>query len=302
VKSVYCSEWKTLFDILKDVANDFPLEFVKPNEKEKVEGGIRIMALDSHLSALVFVKLDISGFLDFDIEQTISNIDIEVGQLHKFLKTIDNVGTVLTIEILKEDRQNILFQAENKEKGTLSQFKLKIMDNENEKTPQIPDQKDHDFLVIMNTSEFHKICREFVGFDENIEIQCTKNTIIFSCKSSSSAFVKNFSNGINGTTIRIGNKRSDDLIYEGIFQLKQLNIFTKCANLSDDVKLYFKNNRPLFMQYKVSDHGSMLVAITHVQKDKIMNAESDKNKNFFGNEDSDEEQKTDSDDNSDNED
>jgi hypothetical protein len=51
----------------------------------------------------------------------------------------------------------------------------------------------------------------------------------------------------------------DDMgdIIQGVFELKNLNIFTKCTGLCNNIELFLKNDFPLIIKYSVADLGQI---------------------------------------------
>jgi proliferating cell nuclear antigen len=68
-------------------------------------------------------------------------------------------------------------------------------------------------------------------------------------------------------------KRMDKLnecsqeIFQGVFNVKYLVLFTKCTNLSNTVELYLKNDYPLIIQYTVGSLGSVKLCLAPQQND-----------------------------------
>ena len=70
----------------------------------KNEGGIKILELDEHQTVIIYVKLLASEFADFYVKKKVMKVGLELGDLHRFFKTVDK-ESVLTISIDKEDEQ-----------------------------------------------------------------------------------------------------------------------------------------------------------------------------------------------------
>ena len=56
-------------------------------------------------------------------------------------------------------------------------------------------------------------------------------------------------------------------IFQGIFNVKYLVLFTKCTNLSNTVELYLKNDYPLIIQYTVGSLGSVKLCLAPQQNE-----------------------------------
>jgi hypothetical protein len=57
-------------------------------------------------------------------------------------------------------------------------------------------------------------------------------------------------------------------IVQGIFQLKNLFLFTKCTNLCASMELYLKNDAPLIIQYAVANLGSVKLVLAPIRSNK----------------------------------
>lgn len=258
-----------------DEEEDEPDDKNKSDEKSKqdekikptVMGGIRILALDDHKTLMIYVKLNSDKFDEFRVRYPTYSIGLDLTQLHKFLKTIEK-GSIMTMSIDKDDEQNIVFQVQNDGKNNDSVYTQKLMDiNEGEK--KIPHDASFEISVIMDTGDFHKICREAYQFSEFVEITCTSKKIMFKCQGDSNAYCKTIKNADGGVKIVCLNENNKPIIVQVIFELKYLVTFGKCVNLCDDIQLYLKNDYPIFIQYTIADLGKMLVGLTPVDMKTI---------------------------------
>ena len=50
-------------------------------------------------------------------------------------------------------------------------------------------------------------------------------------------------------------------IIQGYYNLKHLNMFTKCTNLCNTIELYMKNDFPIVIQFQVGSVGVLKLAI-----------------------------------------
>src|SRR4029078_5817006 len=117
-----------------------------------------------------------------------------------------------------------------------------------------------------------------------VEIKCLTDKIIFTCKGE-------FAD--RKTTYRTRSDNDDDedenenilvsinhastktkggadvtpKIVQGIFELKHLVLFSKCASLCNDIEIYMKNDFPLVIKYTVATLGRILLCLTPIKED-----------------------------------
>jgi hypothetical protein len=111
----------------------------------------------------------------------------------------------------------------------------------------------------MSSARFQKICREISQFSEKIEITCVGNQLIFKgCNESSSQEIriKPSPNGMSFET----NENPDEIV-QGVFKLKHLVQFSKCANLSNTIKLFIRNDYPLVLQSDIAGLGLIRICL-----------------------------------------
>ena len=90
----------TLFDILKDNFNEVTLDFLSE--------GIKILDFDECQTILSYIKLDSNKFSKYH-SRFPHRVNIDLIQLHKFFKTIQQYGTI-EIFINENDRGTIVFE------------------------------------------------------------------------------------------------------------------------------------------------------------------------------------------------
>lgn len=230
--------------------------------QKKNQGGMRIAALDPHQTLMIYVKLASSNFVEYYTRYPSFNIGLDLSELHKFLKCVDK-DSIMTISIDKDDEQKIEFYLQNQTKGVDLRYKQKLMDID-DNTGRMPQETHFEISVIMDTQDFKKICSDMSQFSEYIEIICTSKEITFRCLGDQTELVKTFKNGENGGGVRIlclNDKKQKPVIVQAIYNIKHLLTFGKCVNLCNDMRLYLKNDWPLFIHYTIGNLGKMLVGL-----------------------------------------
>lgn len=276
------NDLRVLFEVLEGVLHEFKLIFIKDEDKKKKDekvkddghkqcvGGIKIFELDEHETLFIFVKLDADKFVEFSVKYPTYEVGLDLVQLHKFLKTIENKDTIMTIYVDEDDSQNIVFEMENKSKNSSSKYSQKVMDLDDD-NGKMPSQTSCDLVVTMETNDFHKICREMNNFSEYMAITCTSKKIIFRCDGDSCSYVKCFNNSEeDGVDIYIPNEKNKNVIVNALFELKYLITFNKCVSLCSKIQIYLRNgNFPMFINYSVASLGQMIIGLSPINEKTI---------------------------------
>ncbi len=241
----------------------------KESEIDKSNGGgIRILALDEHQTLLIYVKLNSDQFVNFYVKPAIHSIGLDLIQFHKFMKTVDK-DSIMRIYIDKDDEQNIVFELQNNVKNNNSSYRQKLLDID-DNAKKLPQGTSFEMSVMMDTTDFRKICTEMAQFSEYVEITCTSKEITFKCQGDSNAYVKTFKNSDTG--VRIVSPKNNGKapnIVQAIYNLKHLVTFGNCVNLCTEMQLYLKNDYPLFIHYSIGLLGKMLVGLSPVDEKAI---------------------------------
>ena len=230
------------------------------NGKNKT-GGMRIMAIDSTRTVLIYLKLDSINFTEYICNKDKLTLGVNMSYFHKLIKSMEKDDT-LSLFVDKEDINHLGIRIENPEKRSITNFKMNLMDlDEDELT--IPPTVFQSRIVI-SSSEFHKICREMHGIAEYVEIKCANEQLMFTCKgdyAERETILRESEDGINVTY------NTDELqIVQGIYELKHLVLFGKCTTLCNDIEIYMKNNYPLVIKYTVATLGRLLLCLTPIRR------------------------------------
>ena len=239
-------------------------------EDDSRSGGLKIMTVDASKTLLIKMKLDSKQFSIFKCKPATYDICVSLVQLHKLIKSLDKDDT-LTISIDDDDEQHVVLKVDNQEKNCETKYSLKLMDLD-KKSYKIPPIA-FDAVITLDATEFHKICREMNNIAEFIEIKVAPNSITYSCKGDAADRSTTYYPGDNGIKIKFGNTKTN--IVQGIFELKYLVLFTKCANLCNDIQIFMKNSYPLCIKYTVATLGTILLCLAPVDETHTKGSFSD---------------------------
>lgn len=243
---------KILFDILKTHLSNVSLTFSQK--------GIKMTGHNGYQTILVFVRLNFQNFYNYYINNDDDvSINIELDKaLCEFTKSI-NRGDCLTLSIDEDKPQLIVFDLRNESRICRYEHKLINIDDQN----LFPPEMTFEFCVLMPAKVFKNTLIKLKKISGLVEIVCTKDEIIFSCRNELEKEDKVFKNS-NEVKIQKNCMNNDNSDVICTFDLKELNSFTSCDRLSVDVMLYLKKDHPLFIQFPVGNLGKMTVGFTPI--------------------------------------
>lgn len=272
IETEHVLPFRTLIEVLKDILADAVIECTSDtiegtqnndiyddSDKKRVPG-MRIVSIDSTKSILISLRLDAKEFTKFICRKPSIELGVNLVMFNKLIKSIDKDDT-LTLYVDDDNMQHLNIQIDNNEKRCQTLYTLNLMDLDN-RIQEIPPTR-FDVNVTMSSSDFHKLCREMNHIAEHIEIKCTPRSICFTCKGDCAQRCTTYNKGDDGIQIQNVDKKTQ--IVQGIFELKNLVLFTKCSNLCNDIQILMKNDYPLVIRYTVATLGRILLCLTPVQ-------------------------------------
>jgi proliferating cell nuclear antigen len=162
--------------------------------------------------------------------------------------------------------------------GRKSDSKLRLI--EFEPVTISPPPVDADVMITMSATDFHKLCKDMVQIGSELEIKCTMSTLIFTCVGNNMSKETVYTISEDGIKIRYTNQNKQ-LIIQGIYKLRDINMFSKCASLSSDVQLIMKVKKyPLIIQYTVATLGDFIACISPIEP-KIIDSSYKDNEELY---------------------
>jgi len=253
----------------------------------KDKSGMRIMAVDTSKTVLINLKLEAKNFFTFKCTKKRFIIGVNLVCFYKLIKSMDKKD-ILSLYVEHDDKSNLGIQIKNTDEKKETKYKLKLLDLDDVKMT-IPDVI-FDAVVTMNSSEFHKICREMNQIADYVELQCLRDKIIFKCKgdyAERETIYKNSDGESDQSSVNINHASTNPTstnapdIVQGVFELKNLVLFSKCASLCTDIEIYLKNNYPLVIKYTVATLGRILLCLTPIKPDNTKNANYSDEDNYY---------------------
>ena len=127
-----------------------------------------------------------------------------------------------------------------------------------------------DVRITMPSNEFHKLFREMNNIAEYVEIKCTSKNIIFTCKGDCAERSTIYKSEEGGLNISNENKKIQSIV-QGIYEIKNIVLFTKCASLCNDLEIYMKNDFALTIIYTIATLGTITIALSPIKEENIKN-------------------------------
>lgn len=280
VKTEHSAVIKSLVEVLKEIIQETNIEFRyqedEDDEDNKNNKYIKILAVDTSKTILINCKLYGEKFTSFNCKKKKLSIGVNLTNLHKLIKSADKED-ILTLYMDHDDKNSLKISLDNKETGKHSDVLLKLLDlgSTGLRVPTI----NFDSYIVMQCTEFHKLCREMSTISDFVEIKCLENKIKFTAKCDYGDKSVNYDNG-NKVTIQFDEGDDEDRgpkIIQGIYELRTLSLFSKCSGLCTDIEIYMKNNYPLVIQYTVASLGKLLLCLapSNIKTDDNLSEDED---------------------------
>ena len=245
LQTVQASSFRILIEALKEILTDANFEFD--------ENGLKLVSMDSSHTVLVHLRLNADNFETYHCKNKIV-IGINLINFYKLMKVMGNNDT-LKLFIVEDNSSILNITIENSEKNSITKYKLNLMDLEEENIDVPPPS--FESVITMPSVDFQKICRDMNNLAEEIEIKSVGNQLIFGCKGQFAEQETLVGSSTQGLTFI----QDNDKIVQGVYDLKNLILFSKCTNLCNSVELYLKNDFPLIIKYTIASLGEIKLCL-----------------------------------------
>jgi len=241
---------RLLIEVLKEILLESAILFDK--------SGIKIRSVAMENQSFLFLDLDASGF---DIYNCVKpkTIGINTNNLHRSIKRI-GTDDILSISLNENDINRLNINSFDNNKNFKIYDKLRLIDIDFQNC--VLNRGDgYTVHFRTNAKAFQSMCRDLsiIGSDI-VEITVHGESITFKCMTDQ--FSRDFIMGNSdtmGTTII---NTAPDIIVNGRFNLKQIIRFSKCSGFSTEIRIDLANNKPIIIEYDVSNMGKISLALT----------------------------------------
>lgn len=252
------------------------VEIIKPYIKETNividSKGLKISAIDTvSEKSVTHLRLDANKFDDFYCKHSIV-IGVDINILFKTIKN-SNRKDNLIIYMEEDDETTLCLELVDILGAKRKCYKIKLL----ELNDEISDLTSIDFKYIINfpSAHFHQIIKDIQLLGGCVlEIRSLKKQVMFECNDGCAQFkmiVNEFEDESDDDIVfqrsllkqsgedtrSIKFTSNDENAVQGKFSMKHLMSFVKSSHLCDNVNIYLDNDKPLVLEYFVSDLGTL---------------------------------------------
>jgi len=251
ITTIQASAIKTLVEVLKDVLSDVNVIFSPM--------GIKIASMDPTHVSVVELNLHAEKFETYHCP-TRQVLGVSMTSLFKLIKSTSNSDNISFL-LKKNNTSELIIWIDNSDKNSKTEFHLKLLDL-NEETLNIP-EVDFDYQVSLPSNDFQKLCRDMQNLSEQIKLYIDNECIKISCEGDFASQDTVIGETTHGLIYHTRGKE----VYENLFSLKYINLFTKSTNLSNNIDISIKENYPLVLRYSVANLGNVKFCLAPTIKD-----------------------------------
>jgi len=230
------STLKKIVDALKDLCKE-------TNVNITTEEGMIVKAMDSSHVSLFHLQLkDI--FTEFSVDMPVA-IAFSLDHLSKILKVCDNDATLKMS--LKGDKSKLYIESISTDRST--QFAMHLLDLEMENM-EVPEMH-FPISIIMQSSEYTKICRDMNQFSDTMKMTVKTDSIELSVDGDC---------GEGKLIIQPSEKIQITFgaCIECMVSLKYLLLFSKATPISENVKIEMGEDIPIKISFEIQGGDSLI--------------------------------------------
>jgi proliferating cell nuclear antigen len=212
-------------------------------------GGIKIIAVNPAKTVLVYTHLPAKNFEKFKCKKKKITIGLNLPNFHKFIKTMAKEST-LTLYMEEDDMNHLGIRMDNANKNRVSNFKLNLLDLE--KVDLEFEKAEYESYIRMPAEDFKQTCKNMQNIADLVEIKNVDKQLSFMCEGEIGIHEEIY--GQQNKDMKVDNETD---IVEGVFEIKYLVQFSKCAPLCDNIELYMRNDYPLIIKFEIPTLGQV---------------------------------------------
>lgn len=265
-------------------------------------GGIRIIKLSTDGIVLIKLQLYADKFDYFWCEPAKIVAGVELSCVVNFLKPIkDNCQLII---YMQKNSNNLFFKSIRDVDNNLEEVTIEIGLIDSENKEDIPKPEEFQTKIVMVPEKLYAICKNFDNNATKIEIIFLGGEIMFVGKNDNgkitmrfqdkdkdkACIIENNVNGLKGLsnddpsydeysdeeaekstskkkqskTITSTNT-NNNVIIQGVYDLKYLTEFSKCNRLCQKIEMYLKNDFPLIIAIPVATLGKMYAFLAPIK-------------------------------------
>jgi proliferating cell nuclear antigen PCNA len=261
LKSNEVKIFKIIFDILKDILQYATIEFYK-NSKGC---GFKVQDISTEKTLMFILKINAAKLPEFYCTNDSYKIGVNLSSMCSLLKSADDADEFIMC-VNSDETQVLKLITCNLIKRRETEYSLKLSDLQYNQTV-FPNLCDFDVHVIINTEDFHKMCKDMKKIGSELDIRCTNNTIVFSCKGQITERSTTYNiDNVNSQGVQINYiTENKNVIIHGVYELAHLIQFSKCSSFCPKLQILMKIKKfPICLRYSVGELGYLTALITTV--------------------------------------
>ena len=265
-------QFKTIIDTFDKIITDISFVFNSYVEEDKFSG-LELSCVDDSRTLFVKTKLKKELFKTFYCNKNIVKFDINLDLLNKILRLTDSDDIAIYFYIEKNESNWLSIRFKNIKKKNIKIFKIPLITHHTHSDAELC--LNFDKRIIMNTEYFFSNCKSISNTCEYIKITCDDSLI----KLNPIINGKNISDSLG--EIKINNDEytivnlEENKINTGIYELKNIIMFSKLVGLSDNYSICMKNNFPLTLFFSFEEIGTLVALFSPTSEDYINNVDYD---------------------------
>jgi hypothetical protein len=184
---------------------------------------------------------------------------------NKILKLVDKNDIAIYCYIEESDPDNMVIRFKNQENKNKKIFKIPLQIlNPEIKTPiTLGFEK----KITINSNKFHDVCKKINNNSQFVEIECDNESINFNCIGEYNGTIP-YDNS-DDIDLKIINLTSSNA--KGIYETKNIMLFSKLSTICDELSLFIKNNFALTCIYSFGNNGSIITVLSPINEEHINN-------------------------------
>jgi proliferating cell nuclear antigen PCNA len=233
----------------------------KNGKKENTDkGGMVIKTMNNHQTTISMIKLDVEMFDHFYVKDEEFSFWLDIKELNNFLKCIKCENHTLKMCIEDEDKAVKFYIKHNDKEDKYKSYAQSFIESDT-KIDKI-EKPDFDYVILMNSQLFKKICTDMKKFSDYVEIKCNSERIIFQCLTKYNRLnIDSYENDEDDVEIKQLNKNNKETKVS--FYLDYLLKLKYSAAICDNILIHLGNKTPLFINSDITSGdfvcGKMLV-------------------------------------------
>lgn len=245
---------KHLMELLRDLLTEGVFECS--------DKGIRLYKTNQDETCIVYMKLEADKFDDFYCKNTIS-LPMRMDCLFRVIKLVEN-GETLSMYVDESDEHVLVVDRYNSSEHFRNSKYIRTI--ESTEDPETLSKMNYKNIIKMNSTRFQKICKELSQFGQRVSITSTATTLSFKTDDDGDNYIPQEIQFLaDDDELGISYASHDDETFNGIFTLKHLLQFSKCANLAENVLIYSKNEEYLTIQSDIMNLGRINICLAPIE-------------------------------------